>query len=298
MPHSPKGRPRHHHVKQLDYPRRRHGDDAPLAVDWRAAPTVIICDHGHSDDVFMCDACAATLRRVVADIPVLMHDLEVAHSRQVSFLDMGTPEDANPHEAQLEFNMRASNAIAALRRAFDGDPVQASLRILADWPQVLRRPDLAVFAGKVSAAAKDGHHAIEHPPEMYDYGPCPECGKTIRQERITEGAQDQTVVCGECSKYAASLSDHKRTQLDRLENDMRTVAEILEAMRILGEPSKDRPLTRRQLDNMIYRDGLYREEQNRPRFTTDGRLVNDVVFTYRLRDVRALARRKHANGGG
>jgi hypothetical protein len=289
--------PRHHVILNMDYPRRRNGSEAPLAADWQGAPVVLICDHGHDDQSFMCQACSDKFRRIVADVPRLMHDLEVAHSKQVTFLDTGAPKHGNPDEAPLDFNPRASKSISELARALGGDPVEQSLAMLAHWQDVLRHPDLPRIAGRISGAVKQAHQTIEHPPEVYDYGLCPSCGERILQERITAGVQaankpgtpDRMVTCPHCGNYAADIKEHQRTQILRLEEEWRTVAEVLEAMRLIGEP-----ITRHQLDNMIYRDGLPRETRSRPRFS-NGILVSDEVFVYRLKDIREVQRRRRGN---
>lgn len=277
-PAPPKPRP-HHQIRQIDYPRRRYNPaDAPLARDWRTTPTAINCDHGHDDTRHICDTCETHLRQIVADTSRLMADLEVAYTKQVEFLDQGAPIEADPDESPLNWHQAAASVIRDLNAAYLGDPVQRAAHMLSHWADIRRNPDLPKMAAQISEAAVHAHQIIDRPPTLQDYGDCPECGTWIRQERVREDDNDH-IICPK-GDYSATLKDHQVTQINRGEMRWRSANEILEALKLAGEP-----MTRTQLQNMIDHEGLPRETLVKLSLGEQ-----QSYEAYRLGDVRAIRR--------
>lgn len=284
----PKSAPRRHHrIQHVDYPRRRYDPkDAPLLPDWRINPKVIVCDHGHDDTRFICDDCEQQLQALVADTPALVHELQLAFTKQTQFLDQGAPIEADPDEAPLNWHEAASRVLRDLRRVYNGDPTTVAQHMLRTWPNILRRPDLPQLATQISETLVHAHQIIDRPPTLLDYGPCPNCETRIRQERISEGDTDREIICPK-GDYVASLHDHQVTQINREETKPKTAGQIQEALRIIGTP-----LSKHAWDNMVARDGLPREKQNIAHWR-NGRLESAEVWVYRLKDVRDMIRVKN-----
>ena len=89
------------------------------------------------------------------------------------------------------------------------------------------------------------------------------------------------MVCGrgECD-YTSGLVEHQRRQLDAGNDRWLTVNELVSAITAAGEL-----VTGEELRGWINRSGLPREPQGVPRWT-NGQLVADQRWTYRLSDVR------------
>lgn len=272
----------------VDYPDRLATKDAPYVTDWRTDPPgTLVCDHGHGPDQWVCSACSYQFHQVVADVPLLVAELEVAFTKQVGFLDQGAPPGDGEDEGVLDWSEGAARALANLHRAFDGTPEVVARFWLDDWSKVTRHPDVVANMAAVTGAASRAHRVIDRPPTLFEYGPCPgekdgqQCRTPIRQERIlTPGGMVRCRKCG----YHAELAAHQRTQILAAQDEWHTYSEISKMLLVAGEP-----LSKHAFDNLIARDGLPRESLNRPRWR-DGRLVEFWQWHYKLRDVWALRR--------
>lgn len=265
-------------------------DYAPHSSAWRSAePEPLICDHGRPEGSVLCPDCEDLFGLILADIPALLVDLELALTKQVSFLAQGSFVEADPDEAPLTFSLGASKALDELRRCLGLDPVTAVRQLLGDWRATLRRPDLERLVLRITTAVADAHHVIDRPPTLSYYGLCPNCGKGIKAERIVVG--DGRMVECPCG-YRAPLARHQAAQLDLGEDKQLTLTELLRVLNDGGEPCQ-----RHDIENLIYRNGLPREREPRP-YWAGGRLHKNFVYTYRLGTVRTmlLARRIRRTG--
>ena len=136
---------------------------------------------------------------------------------------------------------------------------------------------------------------IDMPKDMTYYGPCPDCGHDIVQERIHTIIENGVHIvdpdappiacrftsCG----YAQPLDLHQRKLLEAGEDRWLTVGELVSAITSGGEV-----VTRHQIRHWIDKEGLPRETRSRPQWV-DGELKSHEVATYRLGDVRELAQR-------
>jgi len=281
----------------MDYRPPVHDDpqvpDWEATQDWTHKPVALVCDHGHDDSHHVCRECAGLFKAIVADVPQLVAELELALTKQTEFLNQGAPPpppaavdeaEADPDGPlpSLEWSEGAAQALVALHQAFGGTPQYVARFWLDDWAQVMRNPDVDKVMARVSAAAARGHRVIDRPPTLFEYGPCPKCGTPIRQERVRA---DEHVHCGKCG-YHATLTEHQVTQVNAAVEEWHTYSEIMAMLLVAGEP-----ISKSAFDNLINRDGLPRERQNRPRWR-DGQLVRNEQWMYRLGDVWAMRRDK------
>jgi hypothetical protein len=248
-------------------------------------PKQILCDHGRPDGMVLCPACQERLYRMLADIPRLVTDLMVHLTKQNRFLERGIPQhpdgEEQPREVQEESPLpwadAASSVLTDLGRAFDGPPAAAATAALQDWRATLRLPHLAEFAGRVSRAFGKAMRVIDVNPYLTLYGSCPDCGKDIRQERVAAGGLVQCP-CG----YHAAVEEHQLTQLELAADTQMTLTKVVEVLNDVGERT-----SRQEIENLIYRQGLPREEVPVWR---GGRL--EKVWHYRLGDVREWRRKR------
>jgi hypothetical protein len=241
----------------------------------------ITCDHNPTD-TFLCSDCAQLFRAILEDIPGLHTDLEVHLTRQNTFLELGTPKEADPEEASIPWNEQASKAIRGLWYALGGRPVPRSRELLGAWEDTLRRPDAAELAARVSYAAANARAVIDAPrPKVY-YGPCPDCKRDLYQERVTEDTD--VIVCRACG-YHAKRADHLRRELDIMADKEFTLTKLVQTLNDGGEPT-----SRQEIENLIYRatgdlPPLPRQKVNMPRYV-GRRLERNEVWVYRLGTVR------------
>lgn len=247
---------------------------------------------GHDrHDRHLCRECAEDLRLVLEDVPALITDLQVALTRETSFVEHGRlrsgeddDEDGEGRSAPLPFDPRASAAFHRLAEAFGaqgglvGPVVAAVAGHLANFDALLLDPGVEALAERVSGAVLHGYRVVDRPPDLWYYGPCPKCRVDIWDERNVEH-----VSCGHCS-YAAPAADHQLASLDAGDDRLLTVGELVGAITAAGEP-----VTRHQINGWIKREGLVRELDNRVVWK-GGQLVNETAYVYRLGDVRRLAR--------
>jgi hypothetical protein len=277
-------------------------NDAGIPIPGR--PIIINC-HAHTERG-ICGECTADLRRVLADIPQLLDDLDIAIAGETRFVEHGhrTLNGDQPTGG-------GHPAVAAQQRltlALLGDGTEQHPGV-KDWfnnygPASLARalnrhlervhlePRMPNLARDLTQAASRAHHVIDSPPDLVYFGACPE-GHDIWQERIHRD-DTETPVCCRCG-YTSSLPDHQKRLLIAGEDRWLTVGELVSAVTMGGEV-----VTRAQINGWIERDGLAREKRVRPRYI-NGELHQNEVWVYRLGDVRDRAargdqrRRKAAN---
>lgn len=280
-------------------------------------PLIVDCNHPTTTGDQLCPACVADLRGVLADIPALLADLELARTKIVSFVAPSTPHhDDNPDPAEspaetstalpwseaasradrrLRANLAAATAALALP---DSPPATAARLITGRLTQLARRDDATTWARRLTRAAAAAHRAIDRPPSLWYYGPCPTCGRDIYTERVRDLPHAEVACPRKDCAYSAPLADHRLAQLDAGEDRMLTVGELVGAITSAGEH-----VTRDQINSWIRREGLPREPRTIPRLTAGGKLMHVEVYVYRLGDVRRLAleaeqRRAEAWAGG
>lgn len=253
----------------------------------RQPPRPVLCDHEEKPPgSVLCGACEADLFRALADVPRLVADLELHLTKQNVFLERGLdPEDEVIEESPLPYAEAASSALDKLTRVLGTPPAAAAVRHLQRWRETVRMPHLVEFASRVTRAVAKAFSVIDTVPYLTHYGRCPVCKRDIRQERVPEGAE---VKC-QCG-YAAEVGEHRIAQLDLAADIQMPLTRIVSVLNDAGERT-----SRQEIENMIYRDGLPREQQP---VWQDGRI--EKVWHYRLGDVRewrARKRRKRLDTG-
>ncbi|GAA1436377.1 hypothetical protein GCM10009616_35980 [Microlunatus lacustris] len=248
-------------------------------------PIIVNCKPTHLGDneedrpagVYLCDDCADQLQQVLADLPALLRDLGDATCKQTAFVQHGSRHGQQQarDEAPVDFNPSASHARAKLLTAVRRLGSRTVHQLVVD-------PTAAEIAHEITVAASRGQRIIDSPPSLWFYGACPECRTELYLERIDGDDPEATIHCDSCG-YAANLQAHNRAQLNAGEDRMLTVTELVSAITTAGEV-----VTRNQIDGWIRRGGLPREQRPIPRWR-DGRLVAELVYVYRLGDVRDLA---------
>lgn len=263
----------------------------------------------HLDDEFICHDCSMELERHLWDLPAIVRDLAAAVGKESRFQQRGMRRRPDDHddgsdrqpEAPLPFDLNAARAIDRIakimpwpslhsRAAAAQHPVEAITRCsfwLRDhMADVLRKPDVAEFAEKLSRAVVRARQIIDRPRDVVYYGTCPECSTELLLERV---APSGTVRCPsptcpwqepfEAFQQAAAVAGADRWL---------TEDELIGAVTAAGEV-----VTRRQLKQWIDHDGLARDVRVTPT------LVNDEIQTteeptYRLGDVLERAAQAEA----
>lgn len=267
---------------------RRTGKELTTG-DAEPGPPIRINCHRHTDHPGICDDCAADLALILADIPALLDELDTAIAGATKFVEHGTRSSDDPgdgvggHPAVIA-QQRIRQALAPAADWFDSrDPGRLADQLAACLPLLQHEPALTGLAAKLSAAAARAHWVIDRPRDRWFYGPCPECGNTIWQDRVDADDPAATVRCniGSCH-YRAQVADHYRLQLNAGRARWLTVAELLPAFELAGTP-----LTRDQMNGLIHREGLARQPRARVRWdAAAGALVPiGEVWTYRVGDV-------------
>lgn len=272
-----------------------------LGQPWRlqAEHLPIRCEDSHDrHDRHLCAGCEADLRAVLQDVPALALDLQVALTRQTSFVQHGLhrrrdeegEDEGEPVEGStgpLPWDEAAAKALhhlaTALRAGGHVEPLTTSWVDLADQalgqlPNLLLDPQVGAWAERLSRAVLHGYRVVDRPPDVWYFGPCPKCGEDIYDERTVTD-----VSCVACT-YSAPLADHQLACLDAGDDRLLTVSELVGAITAAGEA-----VTRDQINGWIRREGLAREPENRVVWRK-GRLSQESVWVYRLGDVRRLAR--------
>lgn len=231
------------------------------------------------------------LGRVLADVPYLMADLDIAAGRQDRFPNRPTPA-GDGSESPLPYRTGAADAarsltmavtgVAALtwHRSTSGQPtpfrsateaaqwLRSSLRILA------QDPDAEQFAYRICDAHDQALNGpIERPPDWRYLGPCPECGIDLEVEA---GAEVIECECG----FRAETQDVIDRALASTEDMLFTETQLVGALELDGKI-----ITRYQIQGWHRRGRLAGHEHKRwaPKAC---KIVS--VRTYRLGDVRKL----------
>jgi hypothetical protein len=265
-------------------------------------PITINC-HGHGV-AGLCADCADALRLVLADVPRLLDDLDIAIAGESRFVEHGVRNGSTDAKASGRHPAIAAQQRLTLALIGDGTQTHPGVRDWFDYygPASLARqlakcldqpgtsvrlePRMPNLARDISAAASRAHHVIDMPTDLCYYGPCPDCGRDIVQERIHRDDDKTPVVCRYPScEYAQPLAEHQRKLLVAGEDRWLTVGELVSAITSGGEV-----VTRHQIRHWIDKEGLPRETRSRPQWV-DGELKPHEVATYRLGDVRELAQR-------
>lgn len=251
--------------------------------------------------VGLCQACLHDFGRVLSDVPYLLDDLDVAIAGNVTFVDRGQRRDVlqqtddtdNPTAGQnpaVNAHQRLARALAGAAPWFDAPaPELLALQLLRHLTQLADEPALRRIAQDLTAAASRAHRVIDRPADLYLYGPCPQCGTSIVQDRIHADDQTSLVRCRQADcDYQATLADHNATQLALREDSWLTLTELVGALATGGVP-----VTRDQIKGWADREGLPREKRSRARWI-HGHLQHNEVWAYRVGDVRDLAARAAA----
>jgi hypothetical protein len=256
-------------------------------------PIIVNCTHPGST---LCPDCLEDFRAVLADVPFLLDQLDIAISQPfVRFVERGVPREGsgeskgNGHNPAISAHHRLVAALGTAGSWFDGCPPERLAMLLWRKLDALADQDaMRKIARDVSSAAARAHRVIDAPPHLWPYGDCPDCGKPIFQDRIHADDLDTKVVCRVLGcGYAETLAEHHRRQLALGDERWMTVSELLEAFQVNGQP-----LTRDQLNGMIRREGLPREA--RPLVDwREGRLTKTgEVWTYKVGHVKELLQRR------
>ena len=276
------------------------GEQLPDGTPKPDKPIIITCT-GHTQ-TGICTECLADLTRVLADVPGLLDDLDIAIAGEAKFVEHGFRGGAL---ALGEAGSNVHPAIAAYHRlvlALCGDgtaahpgcsdwfdtspPALLADRLNYQLHRLILEPRMPTLAHDISSAAARAHHVIDTPKDLVYYGPCPDCGRDIVQERIHRDDDTTFIKCRYLScEYGQPLDTHQKRILDAAEDRWMTVTELVSAITSGGEV-----VTRTQIYNWERRAGLAREMRDRPKWV-DGELINDQVWCFRLGDVRERARK-------
>lgn len=252
------------------------------SAEWtEEEPKRIVCDHARPPGMTICEDCAAHFAAILTDIPAVLTELNIALTKQAQFAEHGIRK-RDPEESETPWDEAASKAIRRLFAALGGRPAKVAAALLDDWPATMRRPDLEQLVSRVSSAVARVHHLIDTPAVMTYYGPCPTCGRDIYQRDQHDDAS--VIRCRSC-RYEAPRAMHLRRQLESMADKQMTLGGIVRTFNDAGVK-----VTRQQIENMIYREGLPREQvELPPRWVGQGddrRLVKaEKVWMYRIGDV-------------
>jgi hypothetical protein len=250
----------------------------------------------HHDGCGLCPDCLEDFRSVLADVPFLLDHLDIAISGAAKFVERGVRRDGSSESNGSGRNaaiLAHQRLVAALGQAGDWfdhcHPEQLALLLWRKLDALADQDAMRKIARDVSNAAARAHKVIDAPPSPFHYGPCPDCGKHIFQDRIHQDDQTTKVTCPAPScDYAEPLAEHQRRQLALGDERWLTVSELLEAFEVNGQP-----ITRDALNGMIRREGLPREA--RPMFDWQGGRLTKVreVWTYKVGHVKELLAKRN-----
>ena len=233
--------------------------------------------------------CGESFRSVLHDIPLLLDDLDIAISGWSRFVERGARSDTDAVTAGLNPAVKAQQRLeAALKPAGEWFDAKAPWFIAAALATHLHRlagePRMPQLARDISQAASRAHHVIDAPQDFVYYGPCPDCGRDIIQERIHKDDDETQVTCRYPScNYAKTLDLHYKKILDANEDRWMTVSELVSAITSGGEI-----VDRNQIYYWERKAGLAREMRTRAKWV-NGDLVTNEVWCFRLGDVRQRA---------
>lgn len=228
------------------------------------------------------------LTDILADIPALLEDLEIATTKNVRFPTRTIQGDGT--EAAIMFNTSASYAAKQLRTVTVGAAIHLWNRLVpagirhrldnptlaAEWltgslDRLALQPDAEQTARDITRAHNRAIRVIEHPQETRYLGECPKCHNDLEAD---EEATHIECPCG----WAAPIDDVLAEALKLGDDLLFTDTELVGAIQVDG-----RNLTRDRINGWVRRRRL------EPRTKVSwwhGKL--QVVRAYRLGDVRQL----------
>src|SRR5215216_3574759 len=257
-------------------------------------PIIITCT-GHTE-TGICAECAADFTRVLADIPGLFDDLDIAIAGEAKFVEHGfrggafglgaagsnvNPAIAAHHRLVLALMGDATAAHPGVVDWFDTrNPSQLAQHLNFHLHRLILEPRMPVLAHDISSAAARAHRVIDIPKDLVYYGPCPDCGRDIVQERIHKDDDDTLVKCRYLTcGYGQTLDLYHKRVLEASLDRQFSVAECVGMISNAGKL-----VTRDQINGWIRHKGLPREWTDRPEWK-GGTLVMVGMWTLKLRDV-------------
>ena len=162
---------------------------------------------GHELDShrYAAPAAAGQLRANAADLPDLIHQLELTITRQVRMPQTG---GGTPRDERLDFNYNASEAAYVLRQTIliNVDEIARTknqptpdtwtdiAHALSQWADELTLTERgAEILGELLDALTLAYRTIDRPPDRQYAGPCPQCGTDLT---APHGASE--AVCPTC----------------------------------------------------------------------------------------------------
>lgn len=262
-------------------------------------PLIVNC-HGHVD-VGICPECAEDFAHVLTDIPELLDDLDIAIAGEAKFVEHGTiqgsiespgpsrhPAVAAHHRLCLAILGDGTAAHPGCLDWFDAtDPARLARSLSRYLTQLLNQERMPQLARDISSAAARAHHVIDAPRDLAPYGPCPDCGNWITQERIHRDDQDTKVTCRLPScDYAEPLDVHYKKIIDSNLDRHFSITDCVSMITKAGQP-----VTRDQINGWIRHKGFPREWTERPTWK-GGDITMVGMWTVKLRDVLEFMNKK------
>jgi hypothetical protein len=263
-------------------------------------PLIVNC-HQHIEQG-LCTDCAEDFARVLADVPWLLDDLDIAIAGEAKFIEHGIirgsveslgpsrhPAVAAHHRLCLAINGDGTAAHPGCLDWFDARDPSLLARTLARFlPRLLTEERLPQLARDISSAAARAHHVIDAPKDLVYYGPCPDCGRDIVQERIHKDDEETPVKCRFPScDYAVTLDLHHKRILSSNVDRQFSITECVSMITNAG----GEPVTRDQINGWIRHKGFPREWTDRPTWK-GGSIVMVGMWTVKLRDVLDFMEKK------
>lgn len=279
--------------------RRRHH----LWMVGREEPGVISCQHPTGDNRQLCTGCTDQLRMLLLDVPSLVAQLEVAVSRQVSFVDRGSKVLRTPghpwHEVLDErppgtvlperfhvvpYGSRPAHARRRLVNSLDddaafveegwlgtfvddrpADPVALAAGWLRGLGTRLLDPDFPRRAYRFSAAVVHAREVIERPPDDRFIGPCPKCRADVVAPMLGAGA---TLAEREAQTVQCPCGEPIRVAARLRQILSEAEDRFMTAAELVGAISDwgGDPVTRNQINWWVKSGRLMRHERDIPRF--------------------------------
>lgn len=283
----------------------------PPCLSPRGRPTPRTCARKHHQHSGICDDCLADFRKVLADVPPMLLDLDAAIAGDVNFVERG---QFAGFEADPDLVGGRNPAVLAQQRlvtAIVGDgtnahpgfsdwagpqhPMWMADTLLSALPLVQDEPRLPQLAQDISQAMSRAHHVIDRPKDLQFYGPCPNCNKELWQERVRDD-EDAMIICHnrkpredgkgvERCGYKEHLDVHQKRILDKAEDLLMTVTELVGALPMAGEP-----VSRHQINGWIRRKRLLERQTHKLKWNPETEEVEQIPeVRYRLGDARVLA---------
>lgn len=282
-------------------------DIAPNTQDKSTHVARIACTPKHlqdDDQAGLCHVCTQDLKALLADVPKLLHHLQIAIVGDHRFVEHGSYiAKVRADDVSLDWGERASTA---RRRLLDKlvdlcdatgvemtrQPIVLNHRLRtidAHLGQLVQRADAPKLAGAFSRAVIEAHRAIDRPADVVYYGDCPKCHKAIHAERVTD--PDDVIKCGhvDCD-HSISLKRYQDKFVADARGKLHTVGELVTAINYAGVS-----VTRDQIKGWVRRDTLTARtipDPDGPKWEDvngERRLVRKTITGYPLREALTLA---------